>query len=64
MTVKELKKGEFFTLKPIELPNEDQVWIRGDYDRESKKYECQRYSDCCSFRYLAGSKEVFTDFVF
>ncbi len=64
MTIKDLKKGDFFTLKPIEEPDVDQVWIRGGYDRQTKKYECQRFGDCCAFRYLAGSKEVYTDFVF
>lgn len=64
MTVKELKKGQFFTVKPIELPEENQVWIRVGYDRETKKYECVRFDDCCAFRYLAGGKQVYTDFVF
>lgn len=64
MTVKELKKGQFFTLKAIENPTEKQVFIRGDYDREQKKYECVRFDDCNRFRYLKGSAEVFTDFTF
>ena len=64
MQVKKLKKGEFFTRKPLEEPKESQVWIRGDYDRETKKYECIRFSDSCSFCYLDGNKEVFTDFTF
>lgn len=64
MKIKELKKGEFFTLKPIELPNENQVWIRGEYDRGSKRYECQRFGDACDFKYLQGGREVYTEFVF
>ena len=64
MTIKDLKKGEFFTMKPIELPEEKQVWIRGDYNREAKKYECVRFDDCCAYKYLAGGREVYTDFVF
>lgn len=64
MQVKKLKKGEFFTRKPLAEPKESQVWIRGDYDRETKKYECVRFSDCCSFCYLDGNKEVFTEFTF
>ena len=64
MKVKELKKGEFFTRKAIENPTEHQVFIRGDYDRETKKYECQRFDDACSFIYLKGDTNVFTDLVF
>ena len=64
MTVKELKKGDFFTKKPIETPKDRQVFIRGNYDRTQKKYECVRFDDinvCC---YLKGGTEVYTDFTF
>lgn len=64
MTVKELKKGEFFTLKPIENPTESKVFIRGEYDRTSKKYECQKFSDMNAFRYLKADTIVYTDFTF
>lgn len=64
MTVKELKKGEFFTLKPIANPTDRQVYIRGDYDREQKKYDCGRYDDISYSRSLKGSTEVYTEFTF
>lgn len=64
MTVKDLKKGEFFTRKAIENPTERQVFVRGEYDRETKKYECQRFDDISSCIYLKGDTKVFTDFVF
>ena len=64
MTIKELKKGQFFTCKPIEYPNENQVWVRGEYDRESKTYSCHRYGDVCDERMMAGTRKVFTDFIF
>lgn len=64
LTLKNLKKGEFFTLKPIEYPNENQVYIRGDYDRSSKSYSCHKYGDVCAERMIAGSRKVFTEFVF
>lgn len=64
MTIKELKKGEFFTLKPIENPTEKQVYIRGDYDRSSKKYSCGRFDDCSYEKEFKGDKVVYTDFVF
>ena len=45
MTVKELKRGAFFCKKDISYPAEDQVWIRGEYDRSARRYECTRFSD-------------------
>lgn len=64
MKIKELKKGEFFTLKPIDNPKETQVYIRGDYDREAHKYSCSKFSDISFSRLFDGSKEVYTDFTF
>ena len=64
MKIKELKKGDFFTKKELDSPKDSQVWIRGDYDRSSKRYECQRFDDASSFCYLPGTKEAFTGFVF
>ena len=36
--IKDLAKGEYFILNPIEEPNASQVWVRGEYIREAKKY--------------------------
>ena len=62
--IKELKKGEFFTLKAIENPSENQVYIRGDYERTEKKYECEKFSDFCFTRFFKGDKVVFVGFTF
>lgn len=35
--VKDLAKGEYFILNPIEEPNASQVWVRGEYIREAKE---------------------------
>ena len=64
MMLKDLKKGEFFTKKPLEYPADNQVFIRGSYDRTSKKYEIIRFSDCNDIQLMRGNKEVFTDFIF
>ena len=64
MTVKQLKKGEWFTLKPISEPKESQVFVRGDYDRTEKKYVCGKFSDISYSRLLKGDTEVYMDFVF
>ena len=59
-----LKPGEFFTRKPNECPKEKQVFIKRNYDRSSKKYECQRFSDMNDYLYLKGDTTVYVDFVF
>lgn len=64
MKIKELKQGEWFTLKPIEDPKESQVYIRGAYDRSEKKYECGKFSDISYSRLLKGDTEVYTVFTF
>lgn len=64
MKLKDLKKGTYFTLKPIAEPKENQVWLRGDYDRSTRSYECTCFADVCYTMCLKGSKEVYTDFVF
>lgn len=64
MLIKDLKIGEYFTLKPIENPTEKQVFIRGEYDRTEKKFECGRFDDISYTRYLSGKTEVYTDFTF
>jgi hypothetical protein len=64
VTIKELKKGKYFTLRPIEAPKENQVWVRGDYDRSARTYEIICFADVCRTRMLPGSAKVFTDFMF
>lgn len=62
--IKDLKKGDFFTKRPIEEPREDQVWVRGDYDRSSRRYECCRFDDVNTACFLIGGRQVFTGFTF
>ena len=64
MKLKGLKKGEYFTLKDIPEPKENQVWVKGDYDRSSKKYCCVRFTDISDSKEIAGDKEVYTEFTF
>lgn len=64
MKLKELKIGEYFTLKPIENPKENQVYIRGEYDRSDKKYCCGKFSDISYSRMFDGNKEVYMEFTF
>ena len=63
-TVKELKKGEWFTIKPIAYPNDNQVYIRDEYDRSTKKYSCGRCDDIGYSRELKGDRIVYTGFIY
>ena len=62
--LKELKKGEWFTIKPIEEPKESQVFIRDDYDRGLKRFLCGKFDDISAYRYFKGEKTVYVDFYF
>lgn len=62
--IRNLKRGEYFTLRPISHPKENQVYIREDYDRYEQKYECIKFSDMCKTRYFKGDKKVYTHFIF
>ena len=61
MKLKELKKGDWFTLKNISEPKDNQVWIKDEYNRSSKKYLCIRWSDISVSREISGNKEVYTE---
>lgn len=57
--LKSIKKGEFFR-----IPGGKAVYIRGDYDRSAKRYECCRFDDINAFRMFKGEKLVETGFTF
>lgn len=62
--MKELKKGEWFTMKPVEQPKESQVYIKSDYDRSEKKYWATKWTDIGDGKYVDGNKLVYIDFEF
>ena len=62
--LKDLKKGEFFTRKPIEEPKETQVFIKGKYSRRWGKYEAIHFSDVWFCGLLDGETKVYTGFTF
>ena len=57
--LKEVKKGDFFRLS-----ESGQVYIKGDYIRSDKKYECYKFYDCNSFSYIKGTRKVYSGFTF
>ena len=58
MKLKELKKGDFFK----RTATAKAVYIRGEYDRSLKKFECTDTEDINRFIFISGEKEVFTEF--
>lgn len=60
MTIRELKQGDYFTLKPRngEL-KESQIWVRAHYDRTSKTYSAYNYADVNRERFFKPTKQVF-----
>ena len=64
MKLKDLKQGDYFILKNISEPKENQVYIRGEYDRSAKRYLCGKFVDISYSRMMKGDTEVFTDFTF
>ena len=64
LTLGALKKGDWFTLKPIANPKDSQVYEKGDYDRSEKKYSCGRRDDISYERMLKKDTPVFVDFTY
>ena len=64
MELKDLKIGEYFTLKPYAEPKENQLYIRREYDRTERKYCCGKFADISYSRMLKGDTIVYTDFTF
>lgn len=58
-TLAQLPKGEY-----IRLTENGPVWIRGDYDRSSRKYELTRFDDVNRVAYRKGTTTVFAGFSF
>ena len=54
--LRNVKNGDYFTLRPLEEPKDTQVYVRGDYDRDIKKYEVSKFADINDFRFLRGDR--------
>lgn len=62
--IKDLKVGDYFTLKPVEYPKENRVWIRGNYERSCKKYSVTKWCNICHESFMKGDRIVYIDFEF
>jgi len=63
-TIKDMKRGDYFTMKPIEAPTEKQVWVKGEYDRAERAYWCHRFEDVNAGRLMKPGRAVFVEFYF
>lgn len=64
MKLRDVKKGDFFTLKDYDEPKESQVYVKGNYDYSAKAFCCHKFSDVGFCRLFKSDRDVFTDFVF
>lgn len=64
MKIQELKKGDYFTVKPIAEPKESQVFVYDGYDRSLRKYCATKFSNISVDRTFKKDTEVYTDFIF
>lgn len=60
MQLKELIKHDYFKRKATTSI----VYVKGEFIRSIKKYECYKFEDVNSRIFLKGTTEVFTDFTF
>lgn len=60
--VSALKKGELVRLKNGSPA--DAVWVRGDYDRSSKRYSLIAFDDVNRERFVKGTHHVWHGFTF
>ena len=62
--LKDIKVGEYFTLKAIEEPTENQVWVKDSFDRSTKKYDVYKFADVNHFSQKKGTTKVYVGFTF
>lgn len=68
-TLRELKEGEFFTTSLDRAIKASQgqsqfVWIKGEYDRSSKKYVCYKFNDINCTKLFNTNTIIYTNFTF
>ena len=63
-TISKLRPYDLFTFKPIVDPTEKQVYVRGEYNRSTKRYEYYKFSDNRFVNVAKGDRIVYIDFDF
>lgn len=52
-TIKQLKKGDLF-----KIPTSTKTWVRGEYERNMKRYSCTDYDDINLERFFRSGYPV------
>ena len=64
MKIKDLKKGEYFKTINAKGVVSACVYVRGEYDRSSRRYSACKFEDFNAERFFKPDQEVTTDFEF
>lgn len=61
--IRNLKKGEWFTLRHIETPKPNQVWIRNHYDKANNRYSIINW-ETQRERFIRADRKAYLNFTF
>lgn len=61
---KDIKKGTYFTKKPIFEPKESQVLVADEYDKSAKTYGHHKFSNVNDCAEMKGTAKVYVEFTF
>tara|TARA_R100000655_G_scaffold8016_1_gene21285 strand:+ start:336 stop:542 length:207 start_codon:yes stop_codon:yes gene_type:complete len=61
--IQDVKQNDWITLKQIQEPKPNQVWVRNHFDRSSKTYSITNWQTGKE-RFLKANRVVFTNFTF
>jgi hypothetical protein len=45
VSLSNVKKGNYFTLKNVDKPKSKDLYVKGDYESSLKAYSCYKYDD-------------------
>ena len=57
--IRDLKEGDYFRLRV-----DGKVYVRGEYDRSTKRYFYYDFDDMCNEHFAKATRKVITDFEF
>lgn len=60
-TIRDMELGEFFRLS---ASDHAPVWVRGEYNRSTRKYECYKYDNVNYWSEFNGTRVALTDIEF
>lgn len=64
MTIREIKKGDYFKIVNSKGVVSYSVYVRGEYDRSTKKYLAYKFYDVCACKEFKPTQQITTEFEF